>query len=251
MPTRSPVGQSGIDQRALTSRTDRGEPLATERAAFGPALRVTRERAEVSLEEIAKSTKIKVSLLAELENNDVSHWPRGIYKRAFFREYLAAIGIASDSLVTEFVRLFPDDGTSVRARTPAGVTSEFRLTLARAPRATARAVLTSVAAALVDVCLVLLLGGVATWLTGGDIRAGVAAVALAYYSVATAFNRRTPGVVWLAGSRQLRRRTAAVPRQDAGEQRHILPQPVGSPLGPRSAEAPPEDGPPRLHAVSG
>jgi hypothetical protein len=249
MPTRSPFGQPGIDQRAVTSRSDR-EPLSAVRAAFGPGLRVARERAGVPLEQIAKSTRIKVSLLAGLEDNDVSHWPHGIYKRAFFREYLAAIGMASDSLVAEFVRLFPDDSTGVWVPTPAALTSELRLTLARPHRVTVRSVLTSVAGALIDVCLVLLLAGAATWLTGVDIWAGVAAVALGYYSVATAFTRPPPGVAWLTGNRQMHTRTADVPARDVREQRHTLAQAVGVPSGPRSPEARPEDGPTRLHAVS-
>lgn len=204
----------------------------TVRAAFGPGLRIARERAGIPLDEIARATKIKVSLLAELENNDVSHWPRGIYRRAFFREYLAAIGSESDSLVAEFVRLFPDDGTGVWTRTPARVQGELRLTLARVPRATGRTVLTSVASALIDICLVLLLAGAATWLAGVDRWAAAAAVALTYYGMATAFNRRTPGVVWLGG------RHAALPT-------------AALPLGPPSPETLPEDRRQRLHVVSG
>lgn len=221
--------------------------MTPERAAFGPGLRIARERAGVTLEAIATSTKIKAALLAELENNDLSHWPHGIYRRAFFRDYLAAIGIVSESLVAEFVRLFPDGGTAVSARMPADVTRELRLTLAGAPHATSRAVLTSVAAALIDLCLVFLLAGVVRWLIGVDVWAGVSVVALAYYSVPTAFNRRTPGVRWLSGTRRIRRRTAGVPR----EQRRIVPQPASVPLSPHSSEALSEGGPPRLHAVSG
>ncbi|HEV8317128.1 MAG TPA: helix-turn-helix domain-containing protein [Vicinamibacterales bacterium] len=233
----------------MTSLTGPGGPL-TERAAFGPGLRVTRERTGLTLQAIAKSTKIKVSLLAELENNDVSHWPPGIYRRAFFREYLAAIGIASDSLVAEFIRLFPEDGTGVRASAPARLPSELRLTLARPHRATWRAGLTSIAAALIDVCLVLMLAGVMILLTGVGIWAGVGVVALVYFSVATASNSRTPGVAWLTGARPMRTRPAAVPGE-AREQPHIVPQPVSVPLGPRSPDALAEDAPPRLRAVSG
>lgn len=237
MPIRRLVGQSGIDQPAVTARMQRRGPLTTERAAFGRRLRIARERAGVTLEAIAKSTKIKASLLAELENNDLSHWPRGIFRRAFFREYLAAIGMTSESLVAEFVQLFPDDGTGVSASTPADVTGELRLTLARAPQATRRTVLTSVTAALIDLCLVFLVAGVVRWLRGVDFWAGVTVVALAYYSLATAFNRRTPAVHWLTGTRQMSRRTAGVPFGDAREQRRIVSPTASLPAGPRSSEA--------------
>ena len=122
--------------------------MTRERAGFGPGLRIARERAGVTIEAIAASTKIKASLLAELERNDLSHWPHGLYRRAFFRDYLAAIGIASESLVAEFVRLFPDEGTGAPATVPVAVAGEMRLTLAGAPQLTRKAVVTSVAAAL-------------------------------------------------------------------------------------------------------
>ena len=82
--------------------------------AFGARLRTQRERQGVSLAAIADSTKIKLSLLDELERGDVSHWPRGLFRRAYLRDYAAAIGASSEPLVAEFVRLFPEDGAPGR-----------------------------------------------------------------------------------------------------------------------------------------
>src|SRR6266705_3058692 len=81
-----------------------------EQVAFGAELRQHRERRKISLAAVAESTKIKQSLLASLERGDGSRWPGGIYGRAFLREYAAAIGLPSEPIVTEFLRLFATRG---------------------------------------------------------------------------------------------------------------------------------------------
>ena len=53
--------------------------------SFGTRLRRQRERRQVSLADIAAHTKIKASLFEELERDDASHWPSGIFRRSFVR----------------------------------------------------------------------------------------------------------------------------------------------------------------------
>jgi transcriptional regulator with XRE-family HTH domain len=76
--------------------------------SFGARLRERRERQHVALATIAEQTKIKVSLLEALERDDVSHWPTGIFRRAFIRAYAHAIGLEPDVIVREFLELYPD-----------------------------------------------------------------------------------------------------------------------------------------------
>jgi len=83
------------------------------RHAFGSRLRTQRERRGVTLESIVDSTKIKLSLLAALERGDASQWPRGLFRRAYIRDYACAIGLPAEPLVAEFVKLFPEDGSPV------------------------------------------------------------------------------------------------------------------------------------------
>jgi len=78
------------------------------RRAFCARLKSERERRGTSLAEIAASTKIKASLLEALERGDLSRWPKGLYQRAFFREYVAAIGLSPDDIASEFAELFAD-----------------------------------------------------------------------------------------------------------------------------------------------
>jgi hypothetical protein len=212
-------------------------------------MRNARERAGLTLDAIAASTKIKASLLAELERNDLSHWPHGIYRRAFFRAYAAALGIESDPLVAEFVRLFPDDGWATSVAAPAA-TGEMRLTLAAVPRSRARPVLASLAAALIDLCLVLGLAGVLRWPIGVDFWMAVSAVALVYFSVPTVFSRRTPGVWWVSDSGHTVRRVPAPAAAPPREPLRIVPPPATLPRRPHSSEAVEEEHAP-LRAASG
>ena len=76
--------------------------------SFGARLRVQRERQQVTLAIIAEQTKIKLSLLEGLERDDISHWPEGIFRRAFVRGYARAIGLEPDVVVREFLELYPD-----------------------------------------------------------------------------------------------------------------------------------------------
>jgi transcriptional regulator with XRE-family HTH domain len=76
--------------------------------SFGARLRQRRERQEIALVTIAEQTKIKLSLLEALERDDVSHWPSGIFRRAFIRAYAHAIGLNPDVVVREFLEVYPD-----------------------------------------------------------------------------------------------------------------------------------------------
>ena len=76
------------------------------REEFCARLKHEREQRAVSLAQIADQTKIKASLLASLERGDLSRWPKGIYRRAFFRDYALAVGLPLETYTTEFLRLF-------------------------------------------------------------------------------------------------------------------------------------------------
>ncbi len=76
--------------------------------SFGARLRQRRERQYIALSTIAEQTKIKLSLLEALERDDVSHWPSGIFRRAFIRAYAHAIGLEPDVVVRDFLAVHPD-----------------------------------------------------------------------------------------------------------------------------------------------
>jgi len=188
--------------------------VTESRATFCTRLRAARERRGVSLEQIAASTKINVSLLRGLEGADVSRWPKGLYRRSYLRDYLRAVGLPTDSTVAEFLRLFPDgdearvDGAAHRDEIES---SPLSLTLGegraeRSARARGR-----VLAALVDAGIVLVLSGAAALLIPADVGAAVASVTIGYYFIATASLGRTFGAQWVVdrSARRWRRATAS------------------------------------------
>jgi transcriptional regulator with XRE-family HTH domain len=75
---------------------------------FGARMRQQREAQGVSLARIAEDTKIKLSLLEALERDEVSHWPTGIFRRAYLRAYAQAIGLDPEAVLREFLELYPD-----------------------------------------------------------------------------------------------------------------------------------------------
>jgi hypothetical protein len=76
--------------------------------SFGARLRQHRERQLIALSTIADQTKINQSLLEGLEQDDVSHWPCGIFRRSFIRAYAQSIGLEPEAVVREFLDLYPD-----------------------------------------------------------------------------------------------------------------------------------------------
>ena len=76
------------------------------RNTFGPNLRRRRVQRGVTLDQIAAATKVARELFEDLERNDLSRWPAGIYARAYIRQYAYAIGLDPDSTVDEFCRWF-------------------------------------------------------------------------------------------------------------------------------------------------
>ncbi len=86
-----------------------GESLNPRQAAFVQRLRDAREQQRLSIEAIAASMKIQVSLLAALERGDIRRWPAGVFRRAFFRGYVSALGFDPEPLLRDFLQLFPED----------------------------------------------------------------------------------------------------------------------------------------------
>jgi GAF domain-containing protein len=78
---------------------------------LGARLRQHREGRAIALTTIAEQTKIKRSLLEALENDDVSHWPPGIFRRSWVRSYAVAIGLDPDDTVRDFLEQHPDPVT--------------------------------------------------------------------------------------------------------------------------------------------
>jgi transcriptional regulator with XRE-family HTH domain len=86
--------------------------------SFGARVRRHREARDISLKTISDQTKIKLSLLEGLERDDISHWPAGIFRKAYVRAYALAIGLDPDGIVREFLLAHPEP-VAVIETTPA------------------------------------------------------------------------------------------------------------------------------------
>ncbi len=80
--------------------------MIAERRAFGERLRRHRRQKNLSLTEIATSTKVGASHYTALERGDCSRWPGGVYNRAFIRAYAKAVGLDPEETAAEFAEYF-------------------------------------------------------------------------------------------------------------------------------------------------
>lgn len=180
------------------------------RAEFCARFRDERQRRNRSLIAISAATKLQASLLEAFERGDVSRWPKGIYRRAFFRDYVTAIGLPVNPHLAEFIELFPDAELPVSVvvgqpapravRAPEVITTSFRITLAedaspwtmRAPSAASfrrRVLLQQAGAAIADLALVALMALVISrWMS---LWFAIAIVACVYYTLCTALLGRS------------------------------------------------------------
>jgi len=189
--------------------------MRLEKATFGPMLRAARERRGVSLAQIAAETKLGTELWADLEDNNLSRWPRQIYARSYIRDYAIRVGMDADETVNEFCRLFPEWGDRRAEKLIRGQaaiinhdltwqdlpTKERRRASDRsggAPSLFARH-RTRIVAAAVDLVAILGITGVAV-LSRAPFWASMAMAATGYFTAATLFSTNGFGVVaaeWL------------------------------------------------------
>lgn len=155
----------------------------TERDAFGPTLRDHRERRGVTLESIATSTKISKWLFVTLERGDLKGWPTGIYRRSFFREYAAAIGVPVEATLHNFLRLFPEPGQAPEMGGESVDSIQLRLTLV--PEDRWLMPMRQVGAALLDIGIVLMAGYALSFLPHLNPWMTIAAMGLSYHALST------------------------------------------------------------------
>jgi hypothetical protein len=75
----------------------------------GSYLRGARERQHLTIGEISERTKIKCELLIDLENHDLSRWPRHrVYRHGYLRSYAEAVGLDPKTVLAEFDAEFGD-----------------------------------------------------------------------------------------------------------------------------------------------
>jgi transcriptional regulator with XRE-family HTH domain len=198
--------------------------------SFGARLRRERERRQIPLASIAENTKISQSHFEDLERDDVSRWPSGIFRKNFIRAYAKAIGLDIEATTREFLERFPDPneippveeaiaqvaaargpasppaGTAAAAPSKPGV----RITVADAPAAFAGG---SVAASLRNrvtavACDAAVVGtiGLIVYAVMGSLWAPLCIALVGYYGGGILMLGNTPGVCFVAAGEHAEQR---------------------------------------------
>jgi transcriptional regulator with XRE-family HTH domain len=197
-----------VDGGASAQRA-RGGRDARSAQGLGTRLRRERERRHISLEDVACRTKIGMGLLQDLERDDVSRWPGGIYRRGFIRGYAEAVGLDPDLIAREFADAFPiperEEVSPEGPNAPGSVRRDspmLRLTLAEGNpgerrRAAVEELSRRILAVLCDAIAIAALG-LALVPLAGSIWPALVPLAIAYYGAGVIFTGTTPGVMAVA-----------------------------------------------------
>ncbi len=71
-------------------------------SSFGPALRRARQQQGISLDDVARDTRLSKRYLLALEEESLSGLPGGTYNRAYLRSYALYLRLDPDSLVRDY-----------------------------------------------------------------------------------------------------------------------------------------------------
>jgi len=91
----------------MSSEDDAQVDILTD---VGSRLRAAREAKQLSLREIADTTKMSIGTLEALEENDVARLPGGIFTRAFVRSYAAEVGLDPEQTMRDFMAQVQPEG---------------------------------------------------------------------------------------------------------------------------------------------
>jgi hypothetical protein len=185
-----------------------GSLFDESRQEFCLALKAARERKGIALSEIEKATKVPAYLFAGLERGDLKRWPKGLFRRSFFRDYVRMVGLPIEDTTAEFVELFPDDSgaefpkDSEKAHA-AEKASGLRLAFDTAWHGPRTSVGSRLLAALIDAVAVVLAAAALAWVAGRDLTATTAIFGLAYFCLATAIFGESPAKWTLSRRRSI------------------------------------------------
>jgi hypothetical protein len=195
-----------------TSESARAPDVPSDRAvdttirspqAFCLALKTARERRGITIAEIAAATKVCPSHFVALERGDVRRWPKGLFRRAFFRGYVEMIGLPVAETMDEFARLFPDDQAATASPRPVPAASTLRLSFDISWHGPKVPIRSRILTAMIDAGAVIVLAAAVMWLTGMDAATITAAVAMSYFTMATVMLGDSP-MAWAIRWRRAR-----------------------------------------------
>jgi cytoskeleton protein RodZ len=99
-----PASLSMIGRKPGNFKCERDWGRLTEMAAFGEGLRREREMRNISLDEIAATTKIGTRLLRALEEEQFDLLPGGIFNKGYVRAYAKYVGIDEEKAIAGYLQ---------------------------------------------------------------------------------------------------------------------------------------------------
>jgi transcriptional regulator with XRE-family HTH domain len=163
------------------------------RRAFGERLRRQRERQKVSLETIARTTKVTAALFAGLERGDCRRWPGGVYSRSFIRAYAEAVKLDPDQTAADFAELYDlPDAPETPGPQPIRTGPPLRLTLDSDPVEYWSRTFRRAAVALAEVVAVVALAAAASLAAGWQFWICVSVASIAWQIAIRAFAGSSP-----------------------------------------------------------
>lgn len=101
------------------------ESGTAEKLSLGQAIRAARQARGLTIDEIARSTKIGRRLLESIERDEYQLLPGGIFNRAFIRQYARQVGLDGEWGVHLYESAIHKAGEGERAARRAGVRLEM------------------------------------------------------------------------------------------------------------------------------
>lgn len=111
-----PAGDRAQNPSSITADPGRFTPPGEDRAALtaipdgavvtGALLRKVRERRGISLRDIAQTTKVSLTYLQFIEEENFQELPVPAYLRGFLKAYAKCVGLDPDRVSHEYIKLY-------------------------------------------------------------------------------------------------------------------------------------------------
>ena len=104
-------------------------------SSFGEELRKQRELRQITLQEIAKTTKVNLRFLEALERDDFDTLPGGLFTRGFIRAYASHLGLDPEAMVNAYLYQIGQARTEEHPRAQPRLQRDRRVSLRPSPPA--------------------------------------------------------------------------------------------------------------------
>jgi cytoskeleton protein RodZ len=109
------VSSVKIEEDSSETRTRPTDAKKDPNMDVGATLRHARTRRGLTVEQLARSTKISRSTLEALENDDFDRLPGGVYTRGFLRAYAREVNLDPEETVEQYMEQFAASPSMVMA----------------------------------------------------------------------------------------------------------------------------------------